>query len=146
PSASPTSTRYGTFDVTIRAFYDTDQRPTVLETYTGCTMDPTSANYLLRRIGDRREDFGNGQRKFLGSGQLKDISHLVTGERDSATAPPPEALPWGHRGYTRLEFTGGTAADALPLVPNQVNQQGNLDPTVIWGISYVSGGIVDRMR
>lgn len=39
------------FDVVIRAFYDTDAQPTVLESYSRCTMDPTSNNYIGRRIG-----------------------------------------------------------------------------------------------
>ena len=39
------------FDVVIRAFYDTDAQPTVLESFSRCTMDPTSNNYIGRRIG-----------------------------------------------------------------------------------------------
>ena len=39
------------FDVNIRAFYDTDAQPTVLESFSRCTMDPTSANFIGRKIG-----------------------------------------------------------------------------------------------
>ena len=39
------------FDVVIRSFFDTDANPVVLESFTRCTMDPTSANYIARRIG-----------------------------------------------------------------------------------------------
>ncbi len=39
------------FDVVIRAFYDTDAQPTVLESFSRCTMDPTSNNFIGRRIG-----------------------------------------------------------------------------------------------
>lgn len=39
------------FDVIIRSFYDTDANPVILERYARCTMDPTSANYVGRRIG-----------------------------------------------------------------------------------------------
>jgi hypothetical protein len=39
------------FDVVIRAYYDTDAQPTVLESYSKCSMDPTSNNYIARRIG-----------------------------------------------------------------------------------------------
>jgi hypothetical protein len=41
----------GEFDVVIRGFYDTDAQPTVLETYSRVTMNPTSNNYIARRIG-----------------------------------------------------------------------------------------------
>jgi hypothetical protein len=39
------------FDVRIRGYYDTDAQPVILEAFTRCTMDPTSANYIGRRIG-----------------------------------------------------------------------------------------------
>ena len=39
------------FDVVIRAFYDTDAQPIVLESFSRCTMDPTSNNFIGRRIG-----------------------------------------------------------------------------------------------
>jgi hypothetical protein len=39
------------FDVVVRAYFDTDAQPTVLETFAKCTMDPTSNNYVARRIG-----------------------------------------------------------------------------------------------
>ena len=39
------------FDVRIRSFYDTDAQPRVLESYSRCSMDPTSNNYIARKIG-----------------------------------------------------------------------------------------------
>lgn len=39
------------FDVIIRSFYDTDAQPVILESFSRCTMDPTSNNYIGRRIG-----------------------------------------------------------------------------------------------
>jgi hypothetical protein len=39
------------FDVRVRAFYDTDASPVTLERYSRCTMDPTSDNFVARRIG-----------------------------------------------------------------------------------------------
>ena len=39
------------FDVYIRAFYDTDANPVFLEKYSRCNMDPTSDNFIGRRIG-----------------------------------------------------------------------------------------------
>ncbi len=39
------------FDVQIRGFYDTDVQPVVKESFTRCVMDPTSQNYIGRRIG-----------------------------------------------------------------------------------------------
>jgi hypothetical protein len=39
------------FDVVIRAYYDTDAQPNILESFSKCSMDPTSNNYIGRRIG-----------------------------------------------------------------------------------------------
>ena len=39
------------FDVRIRGFYDTDAQPVILESFARCNMDPSSANYIGRRIG-----------------------------------------------------------------------------------------------
>jgi len=39
------------FDVYIRSYFDTDAQPSVLESYSRCTMDPSSANFIGRRIG-----------------------------------------------------------------------------------------------
>jgi len=39
------------FDVVVRAFYDTDAQPTILEVFSRCSMDQTSANYIGRKVG-----------------------------------------------------------------------------------------------
>ena len=39
------------FDVYIRSFYDTDANPIFFEKYSRCNMDPTSDNFIGRRIG-----------------------------------------------------------------------------------------------
>jgi hypothetical protein len=39
------------FDVLVRGFFDSDAQPTVLESFSRCVMDPTSNNYIGRRIG-----------------------------------------------------------------------------------------------
>lgn len=39
------------FDLYVRAFYDTDAQPVILEAFSRCTMDPTSNSFIGRRIG-----------------------------------------------------------------------------------------------
>ena len=41
----------GTFSVEIRAFYDTDKRPVILERYSNLTMNEADNNYIGRAIG-----------------------------------------------------------------------------------------------
>ncbi len=54
-----------TFDVYVRSFYDTDANPTYLEKYAGLTMDPTSNNYIGRRIGTLDGQFGSNSNYIL---------------------------------------------------------------------------------
>lgn len=65
PTPNPTVTSYGTFDVVIRDWNDTDKRPVIVEQFVGVTLDPSSDNYILKRIGDQVETFDTGQRKFV---------------------------------------------------------------------------------
>ncbi len=39
------------FDVQVRAFYDSDAQPTILETFTRCNMNQASNQYIGRKIG-----------------------------------------------------------------------------------------------
>ena len=43
----------GTFDVVIRRGDDSEQRKQVLETFNNVNLDPNSANYIAKRIGDQ---------------------------------------------------------------------------------------------
>ena len=44
---------YGSFTLTLRKFSDTDKRPVIVEQYNNLNLDPTSANFVARIIGDR---------------------------------------------------------------------------------------------
>ncbi len=147
PSPSPLATPYGTFDVIVRGFGDTDQRQQVLETHTACTLDPTSKNYILRKIGNHVETFDTTQRKFIGTGDYVNKSKYVTVEMNTTQNAPPDALPWGHRGYAKEVFptSSGSIAD-MKLTINLYDRAGNVDNNICWGISFVSGGVADRMR
>lgn len=48
---------YGTFDVIVRAFYDTDASPIVYERYKGVNLIPGSQNYIALRIGSFDEEY-----------------------------------------------------------------------------------------
>jgi len=149
PSPAPSATPFGTFDVVVRRFSDTDQRVTTLETFPGCNLDPSSKNYVARMIGDHNEVFDTSQRKFIGTGDFANKSRYIRVELNTTDNYPLEALPWGHRGYTAESFSGSLG---IPLVPdfkyvsNQFDKSGNVDPSICWGISFISGGIEDRMR
>ena len=159
PSAAPSSNPYGTFDIVVRAFYDTESRPVELERVANLNLDPspTNPNYILKRIGDVLEVFDTANRKFViqqGTYPLK--SRYIFIQMNDQASYPPQALPWGFRGFAKPVFSGSntgngtisgiTAVPSLPYVPNQIDANGNYNPNISWGVSFVSGGIVDRMR
>ena len=157
PSSAPAAYPYGTFDVLVRSFYDTDARPVVLERYAGCNLDPVSPNYLPKVIGDIREEFSTTNRKFeVIAGSYPNKSKYVRVEMNTTQNFPPAAVPWGFRGYPKLLFSGSNAGDGgsfgiasvpgLPYTPSQFDANGNYASSICWGVSFVSGGIADRMR
>ena len=147
-SPSPTATPYGTFDVVVRDFSDTDQRGVIVETFAGVSLDPTSQNFISRRIGDHLETFDTTQRKFIGTGDRANNSRQIRVELSTTANYPAEALPWGHRGYSKPMFSASLGIPTVPdlrLVLDQRDRAGNLDPNICWGITYLSGGVADRM-
>ena len=154
PSINTVATRYGTFDVIVRDFFDTDIRPEVMETFVGLTLDPDSRNYICRRIGDAYEEFDTNERKFVSFGDFKAQSKLIRVSAVKNSGAPSEALPWGFRGYSKLQYQSGSLEldvginriPALKYQPNQLDKNGNFTSKIYWGIQFVSGGVEDRMR
>jgi hypothetical protein len=157
PSSAPSIQPYGSFDVVVRSFYDTDARPVELERFANVTLDPNSPNFVLRRIGDIIESFDTATRKFVVTqGTWPNRSRHIVAALNSDANFPPQALPWGFRGFPKDIFSGsftGTGGafgmsnvPSLPYTPNQVDANGNYNTNIAWGVSFVSGGIESRMR
>lgn len=104
------STGYGTFDILIRDFYDTDLRRVVLESYRGCNLDPSSDNFVARKIGDFHMfyDFDRrpGSQRLRNEGLFQNKSSYVRIEMHpdvlDATRSEKTALPMGFRGAPHL--------------------------------------------
>lgn len=92
---NPSGTGYGTFAVIVRKFDDTDSKLSVLEQFDNLTLDPTSPNYIARRIGTARTIIDANNDIYL-EGDWPNNSKYVYIEMDSgADDVPPEALPYG---------------------------------------------------
>ena len=84
------------FDVVIRDFYDTDANPTVLETFSRCTMNPKSTSYVGLRIGTSDGDYD-----------------LLSGYVMVEIAPeaPVDAFPAGFEGYVGNNWSSAVTDD-----------------------------------
>ena len=66
--------QYSTFNVLIRKFDDKDSRPTILEQFNNCNLDPDSVNYIARVIGDRRAVYSTTFAKVITEGDYPNQS------------------------------------------------------------------------
>ncbi len=110
------STDYSTFTVTIRSFGDTDKRKSVVETYNNVNLDPTSPNYIARRIGDRHIRINPTTGKIIESGNFANISRLVRVKVAREGSFPISAAPFGHRAYNNPIATEVGDETLIPAV------------------------------
>ena len=101
---------YGTFTLQVRAFNDTDSTPNVLEQYDNLSLDPNSANYVARRIGNSApvED-ATGERYFQGDFQ-NNSRYIRVEMADGSENVSTDALPFG---FAALSSPIGTATNQL---------------------------------
>jgi hypothetical protein len=60
------------FDVLVRAFYDTDDNPVILERFSRCVMDPKSASFIGRKIGTVDGEFTSNSKYILADVNTED--------------------------------------------------------------------------
>jgi phage tail sheath protein FI len=120
-ASNKANNKYGTFDVLVRRFLDNDLNPEVVESFRGCTLDPTSDTYIAKRIGDRHTyfdfDAATGAQKIAVEGDYPNVSNFVRVEVSNELdrgAVDATALPTGFRGLYHL-VTSGTSDNASIL-------------------------------
>jgi hypothetical protein len=70
-------TDYGTFSVVVRDIDDTDDQPRILERFDQCNLDPSSPDYVGKKIGDIYADWNEIDKKFDEYGQYENKSRFV---------------------------------------------------------------------
>ena len=113
---SSDGTNYGTFTLTLRDFNDTDKRKVVLETYNNLTLDPTSPNFIARRIGDRYITI-DSVGKITENGDYSNKSKYIRIEVAAEGTYPVTAIPFGFAPYTiPVAFTSDSDALEFPIL------------------------------
>jgi hypothetical protein len=153
-SPNPAVNPYGTFDVFIRSFSDTDKNPIVLESFPNCSMDPGSSNYVALRVGDRFYQYDTVQSKIVPHGTFANVSKLVRVEMGIGSIPQ-QALPWGFRGLAKpqlsITVSGGASVNGvqdIPYVKDLLDKetQSEADQYMFWGVEFqLSGSIRSRL-
>ena len=95
------------FDLHVRAFGDTDAAPMVLESYSRLTMDPTSGNFIAKRIGTT-------------DGNYASMSSYILVELDT-DSDTSDAFPAGFVGYPIRNYQ--TNSNGLVKNPNITYKQ-----------------------
>ena len=152
--STDTSSAYGRFDIQIRDAHDTDDKPVVLQTYSGLSLNPGSDRYIARVIGDQNTFFdferADGKQKLVVEGLYLNQSPFVRVEVNEDVEDgtmEPTALPIGFRGKSRLNLVNTlkdsfeiarTLVEApLPLRSNLSLGQGSkktVDSRFFWGL------------
>ena len=123
---------YGTFDVIVRDFYDTDNAPVVYERYKGVNLIPGDKNYISLRIGSFDEEYEN-------------MSNYITVEVNE-NDKTKQSIPAGFMGYPVRNYKTGITiqnAGTKPLKPFlQYNTNVDADIRInkqYFGLSNITG-------
>ena len=116
PSAAEESVNpYPSFTVELRHLKDTDIRPVVLESFSGCNLNPNSQNYICRLIGDRYEQYDSETQRLIEYGDYSNVSKYVRVKVNADIAAGSEnsvLAPFGVKGPLRYNPLGQTIASA----------------------------------
>lgn len=89
---------WGTFTLIVREYSDTDKKPKILEQYNNLNLDPTSPNFVARRIGDRY-NYIRFDGKIIEFGTYDNLSKFIRVE--AASNPYPiTSVPYGFQAYS----------------------------------------------
>jgi len=103
---------YGSFTLAVRAYSDTDKRPKYLEIYQNLNLDPDSANFIARRIGDRFS-YITFAGKIIEFGTFITLSKYIRIEMTDISYPET-CVPYGFESYSAP--VDGTLSSFLPPV------------------------------
>jgi hypothetical protein len=101
-------TSSGTFSLLIRQGDDTTNNQTVLETWTGLSMDPTAPNYVVKVIGDQVQNYNATTNQIETTGSVPNFSRYVY--VSSVLTPTP--LYFDNNGVAKSQYTGSIPVNA----------------------------------
>jgi hypothetical protein len=136
------ATDYSVFSVTVRSYSDTDKRKVVYETFNNINLDPSSTNYIARRIGDRFITL-DSDGKITENGDYQNRSKYIRVEVAGQGEFPISSAPFGHSAYENPIVTSANDAAKVPAVVYQTGSIANTSSSPIYyaGFDFESVGI-----
>lgn len=110
-ASADATNKYGTFNLQVRDWNDSDINPIVIEQFTNCTLDPDSDNYIAKLIGDRKvyyhfDAIDPRERRIVAKGKYPNNSkyvRVIMNENVDKKLVPENALPFGFHGPSLLK-------------------------------------------
>ena len=105
--------QFGSFEVQVRRFDDTDVATQIIERYPDCNLNPNDDRYVARIVGDKKVRFDFDQeleeeRRLIVTGKYPNKSVHIRIVMDGSIERgevPETALPFGFRGVTTMKTT-----------------------------------------
>lgn len=125
--------KYGTFDLLVREYSDTDDNPAVLEQFTKLSLNPSSDRYIAKIIGDQHVywdfDKNDDSQRLVFDGNFPNLSNLIRVEM-TTTVDDAEidstSLPVGFRGPRHLVTSGSSIMVTPPTADGGFNANQHL--------------------
>jgi hypothetical protein len=111
--------KFGTFTVSIRKIDDTDLNPQYVERFSGLTLDPSSENFISKKIGDKYSEWDYTKKAFVEYGVYNNQSKFIRVEMNPDVEnglTDPGLLPYGFYGpkvYTMNVVNFGSGSNVL---------------------------------
>jgi hypothetical protein len=147
--ASPVGTTepYGSFSVVLRKLSDTDNRIENVEQFNNCNLNPSSENYIGRKIGDKNLVWDDADRRYREFGDYPNLSSYVYVDLpDEVKNADTDArfLPFGVQGPLRFKSfsdltSSGQVADTI--VSGNLDDYGSTVTTFISGAEGTNGSV-----
>jgi len=130
----------------LRLISDSDNDVQIMERFDGCTLDPTSPNFVARKIGDQYLKWDTTQKRLRRYGEYANLSKFVYVEMNSdveAGATDPLYLPFGYYGppkWTNVINIG--ASDATRVAQGPITGgAGGLRSSTVWNNTIMFGSV-----
>lgn len=150
---NPEVNPYGSFSVVVRDATDVDERPIILEQFNNCNLDPSSPNYIARRIGDQYYEWDEVDKRYKVFGTYSNLSSFIRVEMKDEVengVASPELLPFGFFGPDKyLDITDFQAQETIsnrfftPIGTGSLPSSGATGYNTTGSIAYPTGSTLN---